>query len=65
MRTHLAALEIPHPASLAGPWVTMSIGIATVVPTSSFSAALLLETADRALYRAKEEGRDRVIGVEA
>lgn len=43
-----------------GHQVTISIGSATVDPIQGLDADLLIRTADRALYRAKEAGRDRV-----
>lgn len=51
-------LELAHAASPRGS-VSVSIGAATSVPTPG-STPDLLERADRALYRAKERGRDRV-----
>jgi len=44
--------------------VTLSIGIA-MCPDNGDSAGQLLKTADDALYRAKEAGRDRVISRKA
>ena len=59
-RTHLAALAIENPAA-PGARVTMSIGVASIVPTKEGSAAgLLLARADKALYAAKQSGRNRV-----
>ncbi|MDQ0516704.1 diguanylate cyclase (GGDEF)-like protein [Kaistia geumhonensis] len=43
------------------PSVTLSGGIAATRGRSAGSVAALLATADAALYRAKEEGRDRVV----
>jgi diguanylate cyclase (GGDEF)-like protein len=40
--------------------VTLSVGIA-VFPDNGDSAGHLLKAADDALYRAKEQGRDRII----
>lgn len=40
--------------------VTISIGTASVVPGDEYSCDELIEAADRALYRAKDNGRNRV-----
>jgi diguanylate cyclase (GGDEF)-like protein len=40
--------------------VTVSIGIAALVPNADLPMTTIVETADRALYRAKAAGRDRV-----
>ena len=55
----IAALDIPHSASAFGR-VTASIGIAQVVAMPSNASQELLERADRALYAAKQAGRNRV-----
>jgi diguanylate cyclase (GGDEF)-like protein len=59
MRDAVRALAIAHPASAEGR-VTVSAGIAVVVPDSTRAAAQLVAAADEALYRAKANGRDRV-----
>ncbi len=41
--------------------VTVSIGLATVTPDERLSPEDLLDAADRALYQAKRQGRDRVV----
>lgn len=61
MRQMLLKRAIPHAQSPAGDCVTLSIGVAAVVPHASASVARLVEAADRALYEAKQTGRDRVV----
>jgi diguanylate cyclase (GGDEF)-like protein len=52
---------IPHAASKAASVVTLSLGVACVEPRSNTTLEQLVEWADKALYRAKETGRNRVV----
>ncbi len=58
MREEIKRLQIPHASSSTGGFVTISSGISTMIPEHGQSASLLLDAADKALYRAKAEGRD-------
>jgi diguanylate cyclase (GGDEF)-like protein len=60
-RARVEELGIAHKASPIGV-VTVSIGTATLVPCDGVTGADLVAAADRALYRAKNEGRNRVLG---
>jgi diguanylate cyclase (GGDEF)-like protein len=41
--------------------VTVSIGISVLTPENAYSPATLIYDADSALYRAKEEGKNRIV----
>ena len=55
------SLSIEHRASDVAPHVTISIGIASVIPSTLAASDTLMNRADEALYRAKDEGRDRFV----
>lgn len=60
IRASIEALEVPNPRSAASPWLTVSVGVATIVPTQLDEIANLFVCADRAMYAAKAAGRNRV-----
>lgn len=51
-------LRIPHRGSPISEYLTISLGSATAVPRRDMDTSLLFDAADRALYRAKKEGRN-------
>ncbi|HEY3852538.1 MAG TPA: diguanylate cyclase [Steroidobacteraceae bacterium] len=61
----IAELNIPHEASRVASRLTVSIGAAFVLPGASRTHDGLVQLADEALYGAKEQGRNRVVVLEA
>jgi diguanylate cyclase (GGDEF)-like protein len=59
VRYHLQRLALPHEASPSSDTITLSFGIATVIPTPDQATDSLLEAADQALYAAKATGRNQ------
>ena len=55
------SMKIPHPMSDHAKHVTISAGMAIVVPDDNNSQTQLLDEADKALYSAKQSGRNRVV----
>ncbi len=60
----LARKDIVHAASTIADVVTASIGVAVIHPHANVEPTDLIETADRALYRAKQLGRNRTVLIE-
>jgi diguanylate cyclase (GGDEF)-like protein len=61
LRGLLAGQQLAHMASSVSPYVTLSIGVAELDPANMEHFDQLLQSADRALYRAKSQGRDRCV----
>lgn len=56
----VAKLKIPHAGSDTAPYVTVSLGVASMNPPRVSSADRLVAAADQALYQAKKRGRNQV-----
>lgn len=58
------SLAIPHDCSDCSPYVTLSVGVATTIPTKDVMPQKLIQSADQALYEAKGRGRNRLCSFE-
>jgi len=61
LRRCVENLAIPHAHSLAGSFVTVSVGLASETPNTGNNRESLLRCADEALYQAKNTGRNKVV----
>lgn len=59
-RADIEAERIPHAVSEVSPWITISLGGATRIPTEGAPSPELFSLADTYLYEAKHKGRNRV-----
>jgi diguanylate cyclase (GGDEF)-like protein len=59
-RAAVEQLAIPHRHSPPPQIVTVSIGVSYVVPKPGIEPSELIHNADMALYKAKQQGRNRV-----
>ncbi|WP_413165249.1 diguanylate cyclase domain-containing protein [Capilliphycus salinus ALCB114379] len=61
IRQQIKSLNLPHSQSKIADCITVSSGVASVVPHPNYSPSDLIAAADIALYEAKQQGRDCVI----
>ncbi len=61
IRCAVLALRIAHPKSTTGPWLSVSIGATSLIPSAKTCLETLLNEADKCLYSAKNDGRNKVV----
>ena len=57
----LVQAQIAHRDSPVGPWLTISVGVGTLVPARDDDPIDFLERVDLRLYEAKQAGRNRIV----
>ena len=60
IRDAIENLQIPHLGSQISHYVTISLGTATITPTKDETTNHFIEFVDKALYKAKQDGRNCV-----
>ncbi|RJQ73332.1 MAG: diguanylate cyclase [Desulfobacteraceae bacterium] len=61
VKAAIETLQIPHEASRVVPFITLSFGVAATIPQGNSPAKMLVEQADKALYKAKAQGRHKIV----
>ena len=61
IRIAITNLGIVHQSSSISDIVTISLGVASMLPNSMQEPATLIKQADTALYRAKQQGRNQSV----
>ncbi|MGI0480189.1 diguanylate cyclase domain-containing protein [Geminocystis sp. CENA526] len=61
IQSTISSFEMPHATSKVSEYVTLSMGVSCLIPDKNTTANDLVANADKALYEAKNQGRDRII----
>jgi diguanylate cyclase (GGDEF)-like protein len=61
IRLQIQALQLPHINSPVDIYITMSLGVASCIPSHDCDPNALIGMADTSLYQAKKLGRNRVV----
>jgi diguanylate cyclase (GGDEF)-like protein len=64
IRSNLEQLELEHVQSQISSYVTLSLGIYSLIPPKNTLPHIAIEQADKALYEAKKQGRNRCYAID-
>ncbi|AFY40779.1 EAL domain-containing protein [Nostoc sp. PCC 7107] len=64
IQNNIRALQLLHSNSQINQIITLSLGVATIIPDSQSSPATLIAAADQGLYQAKAQGRNCIVQME-
>jgi diguanylate cyclase (GGDEF)-like protein len=64
IQNRVRALQLPHPKSLSSEFVTLSLGLTSIIVNHQLSETALIAAADQGLYQAKAQGRNCVVGID-
>ena len=62
LRQSVASLAIPHAGAVPASMMSISIGVACMLPSDEHAPSHLVNLADQQLYKAKAKERNRVCG---
>jgi diguanylate cyclase (GGDEF)-like protein/PAS domain S-box-containing protein len=57
----ILAEQIPHESSPIGPALTISVGVGSAIPGHDDELRAFIDTVDKRLYQAKQQGRNRTV----
>lgn len=60
VRESVEQLSIPHTGSKVSDYITISVGVSSTRPDQVENSSTLIKSADQALYKSKDNGRNRV-----
>jgi len=64
IKKNINALALTNEYSSAAPYITVSLGVATILPSSNCSIEEFINRADKSLYKAKSSGRNTIVSYE-
>ena len=59
LQQNIRKQKLVHTASEVSPYISLSMGISSIIPTLNVTPSFLISKVDSALYQAKKAGRDR------